>query len=157
MRIRVRVVVVGSIALGVIGCSCHRHPDKADLDMNMSGNGSIMAVDVLVVSRVAIEQPNWKGFTAYKCAVLRPHESGLVRGQDINIVAADPLLAGRHVFVNTSAHQGLAVGQEYSVLLGTRLPKGWDAIAPEFNDERLGFAALVGIEQRNRVRNLIKP
>jgi len=112
----------------------------------MSAEQSTRKVVVQVVEHVRVKDDSWRGFEGvYRCVVWDPESSGLAKGQGLNIVAATEEIRLKGGFLHEHADVRLLVGNVYRVVVTENLPKGWDAIAVDFRDQRIGLLALTDI------------
>ena len=119
------------LVLAFGGCGDQSSPTTRS---SVAGTGRLR---VEVKEFVSVEEDGWENFGGvYKCIVVDPFKSDLKRGQSINIVAR-----------TDGVPAGLAMGSTYVIVVQNDLPTGWESIAEEYNDPRLGMVALQHVEQ----------
>ena len=136
-----------------VGAIMSLQPDsRADRDSQpASREQETKVVDVRVVEVVQPPGEAWKDFQGVlKCVILDPKTSTLAKDQQLNVVAARPEAAKKGMFVHRGNKLSLEKAAKYTISVEDRLPKGWQSIKGEFEDERIGLVALVAVEKIDR-------
>jgi len=100
-----------------------------------------MTLRVRVNERVRLPEDRWSAFEVYKCTLLE--ETERAKGT-INLVVPrlDVIPSGTFVPRN---YESFTLGADYRVLISTKLPHGWEALADEAEDDRLGLVAVLEV------------
>jgi hypothetical protein len=132
-----------AVALLIASCA----PSNGGTDVSQPSNERETVVKVRVLETVQPPSAAWKEFRIVKCVITNSRDSGLERGTRLDFVAVKPAAAKQGMFVHRGSEHSLEKGKEYVVSLDTRLPKGWESIKDEFDEERIGIIALVAVEK----------
>jgi hypothetical protein len=139
------VICVGAIMSLQCGSRAGRDAQPASKEQETK------VVDVRIVEVVQPPGEAWKDFQGVlKCVILDPKGSKLTKDQQLNVVAARPEAAKKGMFVHRGSNLSLEKGAKYTISVEDRLPKGWQSIKGEFEDERIGLIALVAVEKIDR-------